>query len=371
VCCTLIGPQARADEQDFTLFLAQGYHQLARVAARGHSPLSAYFKQRSSAAAGGEVLEPLQPVAGALDPADLEDAIAAREQLLASFHTGTRDTQPLLAAIAQINFDCWMKPLPKKKGIPSGAECRRRFSMAFGGLQAGQRHGPSAAVEIMQTVAVRGKDAPSRALPAGPLPSATITVDAGTVPVLRAATPASPLPVLEMAAIPYDVPLLRPTFGSDAQMTALAWQGSSSLFASMASPCGSGCSAPDFVGPAADGLIVSLKSGGEAGGAGGLASAQNAGGASSAAAGAGTGNGAGTARANAVGASANSSGAPGSSGAGNSGSSTGSDGSGSGDGSGSDGSSGSGQGSGGSGGDAPGNSGHGHGKGHGHGHGGD
>jgi hypothetical protein len=86
-----------------------------------------------------------------LDSGALREANFARRQLLHRLDAGARLRQPLLAAIAQVNFDCWVAPVPKAGGSPKGDECRRRFYFAFAGLAPGGSDLPPEAIPTEDT----------------------------------------------------------------------------------------------------------------------------------------------------------------------------------------------------------------------------
>src|ERR1051325_5788936 len=142
ICALFAGPALHAKSQtvltpNFNGYLAEGYRQMAAVAARAaadHQVVD-YYRKRDALAARGEPVSPQQLDPDGLDPGSLREASFARKELVASLDGGARQHQPLLAAIAQVNFDCWVVPLPQRLGVPDGNECRRRFYFAFAGLR--------------------------------------------------------------------------------------------------------------------------------------------------------------------------------------------------------------------------------------------
>jgi hypothetical protein len=144
------GARAAAPVSDFSAYLAQGYRQLASVAGKVKSPAATLYKQRGAAAAAGNTVLPLQPDPKKLQGLLFGDATAARADLMESLGMAARERQPLLAAIAQVNFDCWVTPLPKRKGVPTANDCQSRFYFALAGLPAKKRRAPIASVEVWQ-----------------------------------------------------------------------------------------------------------------------------------------------------------------------------------------------------------------------------
>ncbi|HYV89534.1 MAG TPA: hypothetical protein VFA91_13235 [Candidatus Polarisedimenticolia bacterium] len=155
---SLVCAPLNAAASDFSNYLAQGYSQLAKAA--GKAPVSQLYKKRSTAAAGGQAVEPLGPDASHLDVLTANEARSYRDQLIEGLQAGGRDRQPLLAAIAQVNYDCWVMPLPKRKGAPRSAECHQRFLQAFEGLPDKHHRGPISSVEPWQLAAVTSAPAP-------------------------------------------------------------------------------------------------------------------------------------------------------------------------------------------------------------------
>src|SRR5215469_6803724 len=138
-----------APPSKFDAYLAQGYRKLGKLAARspGQNQLSAQFHKRALLAASGAGVPPLTPADAGATGWTSREAGTARQQLMSRLDSGARQHQPLLAATAQVNFDCWVQPLPKGIGSTDGDECRRRFYFALAGL------GPSSIREASLTVA--------------------------------------------------------------------------------------------------------------------------------------------------------------------------------------------------------------------------
>jgi hypothetical protein len=184
---------------EFNAYLAEGYRQMALVAARAAlgDRIVYYFRQRDALAAEGETVVPQLLDPRKLDSWTLREATFARRELLATLDGGARQRQALLAAIAQVNFDCWIVALPHRLGVPNSDECRRRFYFAFAGLNdaaslAAPREG-SVLVAELPTAAATNKPA-----------SATTSAWDPLVPVvlLRPATSNAPLTAPSIAALP-------------------------------------------------------------------------------------------------------------------------------------------------------------------------
>jgi hypothetical protein len=121
----------------FEAYLAVGYREISAIADRnGERALAQHFLARARSAASAQAVAPEAPGVLGLGAWTAREAGLARAQLVARLEGGARQAQPLLAAIAQVNFDCWVAPLPARIGVPGGDECRRRFYFAFAGLRA-------------------------------------------------------------------------------------------------------------------------------------------------------------------------------------------------------------------------------------------
>ena len=211
------GSAAEPQRYDFSGYLAEGYRQMADVAERseGHAAFAAYFEQRRALAVHRRSIRPEALDGRNLDAFTLREATFARRQLVARLDAGARQSQPLLAAIAQVNFDCWVAPLPKQVGVPDGDECRRRFYFAFAGLV----------------------PAPPGQLPGAP-------------------TPSVPLESVQVASTAPPKVIVNPPVAPAASVS-----GPTAATTPAPSACAESCVALAFIGPAADELIDKLRSG--------------------------------------------------------------------------------------------------------------
>jgi hypothetical protein len=145
ICLTLMaaagaalasGPAGAAQSASFDAYIARGYGEIADFAAtKVENPvLAAHFKRRAAQAAAGRQLQPEGLASWHLDDWTAHEADAARRQLIDRLNAGARQRQPLLAAIAQVNFDCWVAPFPVRAGLRGSSDCRRKFYIAFAQL---------------------------------------------------------------------------------------------------------------------------------------------------------------------------------------------------------------------------------------------
>jgi hypothetical protein len=136
--CTA-GAVLRADpgqSASFDSYIARGYGEIAVFAATkvGNPALAAHFKRRAALASAGRELQPESLTSWHLDDGTAREAGAARRQLVDRLDAGARQRQPLQAAIAQVNFDCWVAPFPARAGLRDSSDCRRKFYIAFAKL---------------------------------------------------------------------------------------------------------------------------------------------------------------------------------------------------------------------------------------------
>ena len=160
---------------------------------RGDDPqISSYYEQRQTLAATERGVEPERVDGRPLDAWTIREAGIARGQFVARLDAGARTRQPLLAAIAQVNFDCWVVPFKRKIGVPDRDECRRRFYFAFAGLLPPGTV-PSGPVETVQVVEVAPKAAPSQPSTNGqlPAPGAPVAAPAAADPAPAGLAPAA------------------------------------------------------------------------------------------------------------------------------------------------------------------------------------
>src|SRR5262249_28765805 len=123
---------ASSSPSSFDAYLAQGYRRVeVLAAAEGEQGVSRQFRGRAALAARGTGVAPLTTAEAKVTGWTNREAGFARRQLVSRLDNGGRERQPLLAAIAQVNFDCWLAPLPKQIGSVDGDECRRRFYFAL------------------------------------------------------------------------------------------------------------------------------------------------------------------------------------------------------------------------------------------------
>jgi hypothetical protein len=142
----LAAAPARSDgTASFGDYASRGYAEVAAYARNqaGNPTLAEYFAERSREAADGAALEPIEVSSWHLPAATAREATTARRRLIALLDAGARERDPYRAAVAIVNFDCWLPQFrARSRGLPGSADCRRRFYVSLGLLQREMR--PSA-----------------------------------------------------------------------------------------------------------------------------------------------------------------------------------------------------------------------------------
>jgi hypothetical protein len=250
--------------QQFSAYLMEGYRQMALQSGRSaeNAAWTSYFVQRSALAGAGAV-EPEDIENRQLDSWTLREAGFARGQLVARLSAGARQRQPLLAAIAQVNFDCWVSAPPRQRASLDRDECRRRFYFAFAGLAKPGR--PAAIPEAATAPDVQAASSTSAGAPAitvEPLPLLGTAASQAVpqAPSAGAAPVSSNTPAMQRLAVQLHLP--------PPQQTAVSGPPAVACDRSVA-----GCSALAFTGPSADALIRDLREVGTDRGGTGVASA--------------------------------------------------------------------------------------------------
>jgi hypothetical protein len=135
---TAMAPAKAGTASGFGDYAGRGYAEIAAYAQNqaGNPTLAGYFAARARAAADGDPPAPAEVSRWRLPPATAREAAAARRRLIAALDAGGRERDPYTAAVAQVNFDCWLPQLhARKRGLPGSADCRRRFYVSLARLQ--------------------------------------------------------------------------------------------------------------------------------------------------------------------------------------------------------------------------------------------
>ena len=119
---------------EFETYLAQGYGEVAWFAgAKLDNPEAAkLFKARANEAARGQTVLPATIDSASVIPDAMRaEAIEAHSDLMAAFDDGLRESDPQIAAVAQVNYDCWVAQFPTVAGLPDSSDCRALFYQAM------------------------------------------------------------------------------------------------------------------------------------------------------------------------------------------------------------------------------------------------
>jgi len=135
---TIIGALALSDAQaaapahDFYAYLEQGYRETAgyAVTRAGNVAMGEHFTTKAQLAAAGQTVTPDLPSTTVASQSARNEMMAARSRLMIALAAGAQQTAPRMAAIAEVNFDCWLAQLKGADGQPSSADCRRLFYLA-------------------------------------------------------------------------------------------------------------------------------------------------------------------------------------------------------------------------------------------------
>jgi len=105
-----------------------------------------YFARKGLAAANGAVVPP-EDNRNWLIPLEIPDQYRteiarSRERLMAALDRGGRDQQPLVAARAQVSYDCWVERMEDTWWTAADGPCRKQFLDALALLE-GQAQAPA------------------------------------------------------------------------------------------------------------------------------------------------------------------------------------------------------------------------------------
>src|SRR5262245_6939859 len=131
-------PRNKAEVSAFAETAAALYAELARFAeAKAQNPaLAAHFRSREALARAGKQVDPEALRDWELDAEFQAEAVRARAVLVRQLESGAKARSPLLAALAQAHFDCWVAPFPDAL-VVGGTDCRERFYEVMSALAPG------------------------------------------------------------------------------------------------------------------------------------------------------------------------------------------------------------------------------------------
>jgi OOP family OmpA-OmpF porin len=94
-----------------------------------------YFARKGNAAANGDIVLPEELGIWDLPPEKVDELAAARGRLMRAMDAGARDSNPAVAARAQVRFDCWVEQQEENHQPDHIAACRDEFLAAMEELE--------------------------------------------------------------------------------------------------------------------------------------------------------------------------------------------------------------------------------------------
>jgi OOP family OmpA-OmpF porin len=121
----------------FTQALTEEYRQfvISEADEMYDWPDADHFARKGLAAAGGEVVLPEELAGWDLPANKVDELAAARTRLLTALDGGARDSNPAVAARAQVRFDCWVEQQEENHQADHIAACRDDFLKAMEELE--------------------------------------------------------------------------------------------------------------------------------------------------------------------------------------------------------------------------------------------
>jgi hypothetical protein len=117
----------------FENYLERGYSEVAvyaRTKAQ-NTGASLHFAQKASDAASGKAVTPDSPDDTGRPVAYLAEQYDAHTRLMEALAAGAAEDNARMAAVAQINYDCWLAELSAGAGQPDSSACRLLFYTAL------------------------------------------------------------------------------------------------------------------------------------------------------------------------------------------------------------------------------------------------
>lgn len=117
----------------FENYLERGYSEVAvyaRTKAQ-NTGASRHFSQKAADAAKGKVVTPDSPADTGRPVAYLAEQYDAHTRLTEALAAGAAEENARMAAVAQINYDCWLAELSAGPGQPDSSACRLLFYTAL------------------------------------------------------------------------------------------------------------------------------------------------------------------------------------------------------------------------------------------------
>lgn len=138
-CTTALPPEkTEAIGGPFNEQVKQGYLQLAGPVSVPFGSEHARFRGKAQQAMLGDVVYPDRVAGYDLPPGPVRDeALALRYRLVEALEAGGRERTPVDAAIAQVNFDCWLSEIGPMPPTREGEVCKETMVAALVDMEAG------------------------------------------------------------------------------------------------------------------------------------------------------------------------------------------------------------------------------------------
>lgn len=120
----------------FTEALAEDYKVLAEEDYKDASyPQADMFARKGLGAAGGEMVQPIDPIKADVPPESVQELAHARSMLADLFQQGADQKVPDAMAAAQVNYDCWVSELANNDS-DAAERCKANFMEDLNQIQA-------------------------------------------------------------------------------------------------------------------------------------------------------------------------------------------------------------------------------------------
>ena len=138
-CTTALPPEkTEAIGGAFNEQVKEGYLQLAGPVSVPFGSDHSRFRGKAQQAMLGDVVYPDRVASHDLPPRPARDeALALRYRLVEALEAGARERAPVDAAIAQVNFDCWLSEVRRMPLSREGEVCKESMLAALSKLEAG------------------------------------------------------------------------------------------------------------------------------------------------------------------------------------------------------------------------------------------
>jgi hypothetical protein len=134
----IVGAGAASAASLFENYLERGYSEVAAYARTKaqNTGVSLHFAQKAADAASGRIVTPDSPADTGRPVAYLAEQYDAHTRLMEVLAAGAAEDNARMAAVAQVNYDCWLAELSAGPGEPDSNACRLLFYTALDHISA-------------------------------------------------------------------------------------------------------------------------------------------------------------------------------------------------------------------------------------------